>query len=406
MKNRKMYIDTWQELADDKNMIFLAGPRQSGKTTLGDIIAENFPNHLYFNWDIPTHRERLINNPSFFVEVERVDSSLPFIHLDEIHKYKDWKNYLKGAYDEFKKDFKFLISGSGRLDVYQKGSDSLAGRYFLFHLWPFTIAELGNSRSSIESFKKNPLKINIKGKKGLQQIWNDLSILSGFPEPYLSCKETTYRRWSSTYSRQLIREDIRDLSGVKSINDIETLYALLPSRIGSPLSLTSLSRDLKVSYNSIRLWLSIFETFFLIFSITPWTKKISRAIQKERKIYIWDTPLIKDPAARFENMIALELFRAVNSWNDNGLGRFDLHFIKNKEKQEVDFLISDNNAPFLLVEAKLSEMHPSKSLQKFQNMLDIPGIQLVNTADTFKIFNNANNQILVAPASQWLSRLP
>ena len=122
-------------------------------------------------------------------------------------------------------------------------------------------------------------------------------------------------------------------------------------------------------YNTIRSWLSTFERFFLIFSLTPWTQKISRSIQKERKIYLWDTPRIKDPAARFENMVALELFRAVTLWNDMGWGRFSLHFIKNKERQQVDFLLADENQPFLLIETKLSEPQPSPALLKFQTFL-------------------------------------
>lgn len=406
MKNRRQYINIWQELSLEKRMIFLSGPRQAGKTTLCHMISKSFSNHVYFNWDIDRDRSRLFENRIFFTQVIRKDSTLPLVVFDEIHKYRDWKNYLKGVYDQFHSQFQFLISGSGRLDVYQKGSDSLAGRYFLFHLWPFTISELGELNSNISSFLKNPLHIEMKNALRLKETWDKLSTLSGFPEPYLSDKKTTYRRWSNTYSRQLIREDIRDLTGVKFITEIETLYMLLPSKVGSTLSAPSLARDLKVSYNSIQSWLKIFETFFLTFSIMPWTKKISRAIQKERKIYLWDTPRIKDDAARFENMVALELYRAVSVWNDMGYGNFSLHFIKNKEQQEVDFLLANDNEPFLLIETKLSEKMPSKALCKFQNFLSVPAVQLHQEGDGFRIIPNGPNQILIAPAFQWLSMLP
>ena len=212
MNDRPLYFKIWQELSAEKNMIFLAGPRQAGKTTLAKIISQLFPNHLYFNWDIAEHRSRLFEKPNFFTEVKRKDESLPLIIFDEIHKYKNWKNYLKGVYDQFFNDYKFLISGSGRLDVYRKGSDSLAGRYFHFHLWPFTISELSNPRIDLNSFINNPLEISMEDNAELNRIWKQLSLLSGFPEPYLSNKETTYRRWSKTYSSQLIREDIRDLA--------------------------------------------------------------------------------------------------------------------------------------------------------------------------------------------------
>ena len=406
MINRDLYFTIWKELSAEKSMIFLSGPRQSGKTTLASIISKSFANSIYFNWDISEDRIRFFKNQVFFTEVERKNPSKPLVVFDEIHKYKDWKNYLKGVYDEFHDQYQFLVSGSGRLDIYQKGGDSLAGRYFLFHLWPFTIAELGQANKAIEVFQNTPLEMTMERKGELKEIWTGLSEYSGFPEPYLSGRKTTYRRWSNTYSRQLIREDIRDLTGIKSVIDMETLYLLLPTKIGSPLSVTSLSRDLKVSYNTVQNWLSIFERFFLIFSLSPYTRKIARAIQKERKVYLWDVPQIKEPAARFENMVALELWRAITGWNDLGHGNFSLHFIKNKEQQEVDFLIAEDRTPFLLVETKLTEMEPSLALKKFQDVLQIPAVQLVEESEGFRLVSNGKQRILIAPAYQWLSILP
>jgi predicted AAA+ superfamily ATPase len=406
MHNRRFYIKIWQELAAGKSMIFIAGPRQAGKTTLSKLIARSYTNNYYFNWDIAEHRTLFFSNPVFFESIKRKDTSNPLIILDEIHKYKDWKNYLKGIYDQFHEDYKFIVSGSGRLDIYQKGGDSLAGRYYMFHLFPFTIAELGSNNVKIEAFLENPLNISMEHAKKNKEIWNTLSDLSGFPEPYLSGKATTYRRWSNTYSRQLIREDIRDIVDMKSIIDVETLYLLLPSKTGSPLSVQSLANDLKVSYNTVRNWLDVFERFFLVFSIPTWTEKITRAIQKERKVYLWDAPRIKAPSARFENMVAIELYRAVTLWNDMGYGDFSLHFIKNKEKQEVDFLLANYREPFLLIEAKIADEQPSKSLQIFQRALNIPAVQLTNEGDSYRLASNGGNKTLIAPAYQWLSQLP
>lgn len=399
-------MDIWEKLSAEKAMVFMAGPRQAGKTTLSEMIGDTFTHRIYFNWDIPRHRAMLIENPAFFEEIERKDATTPMVIFDEIHKYRDWKNYLKGVYDQYNKEFTFLITGSGRLDMYQKGGDSLAGRYFLFHLWPFTVSELGGANRRMDDFLQDPLWITMDGNGTLQEIWEGLIEFSGFPEPYLTSRKDSYRRWSNTYSSQLIREDIRDLSRIQSIHDLETLYYLLPSQIGSPLSVPSLSRDLKVSYNTIQSWLSVFQRFFLTFSLTPWTRKISRAVQKEKKIYLWDTPLVRDDAARFENRVAQELYRSVTLWNDMGLGDFSLHFIKNKEQQEVDFLIALGNQPFLLIEAKISDIRPSPALLKFQTALDVPGIQLVNRTGGFRRITNGANRILIAPAWQWTAMLP
>ena len=406
MEKRVPYIQIWKELSDEKSMIFLVGPRQSGKTTLATLISQSFKNNLYFNWDIAQNRAELIQNPLFFENIVRKDASIPLVVFDEIHKYKDWKNYLKGVYDQFHGTYRFLVSGSGRLDIYQRGGDSLAGRYFQFHLWPFTIAEIGGQRRKIDDFLKNPAEIVQARDPELYEKWNCLSKMSGFPEPYLANRPTTYRRWSSNYSRQIIREDIRDLAAIKFVGDMETLYQLLPSKVGSPLSVSSISSDLKVSYNTIHNWVSIFERFFLIFSIGPWTRKIHRAIRKERKVYLWNSPAIEDLGARFENMVALELWRAVTNWNDLGYGDFSLNFLKNKEKQEVDFLIADGQKPLILIEAKMSDPRPSEALRKYQEMLNVPAVQLIHMENGFRKISNKGQMILVAPAYRWLSGLP
>ena len=215
-----------------------------------------------------------------------------------------------------------------------------------------------------------------------------------------------YRRWSEAYRKQLIREDIRDATEIRQIDLVETLFSLLPSRVGSPLSALSLSRDLQVSPNTVQSWLRTFESFYLAFQISPWTQKISRAITKEKKLYLFDYGDIISPAARFENMVALELLRAVSNWNDWGWGRFDLHYLRNKEGEEADFLISKERAPFLIVEAKLSEDQVAKSLMKFQLMLEIPAVQLLHAPCNSRIIKNQKFDIRIASAAEWLAILP
>lgn len=402
---RTLYSQIWEELSGEKPMIFLAGPRQAGKTTFARMVSSTFSNSVYFNWDLVTNKRLLIETPTFFENINRKDDTPPLIVFDEIHKYKKWKNYLKGMYDEFSDRYKFLVLGSGRLNVFQKGGDSLAGRYFLFTLWPFTLAELGSRRRTFTTFINKPLDVD-RAETSAGHIWEHLSRVGGFPEPYLSGKETFYRKWSASYGQQLIREDIRNMTAIKDVDSVEILFSLLPSKIGSPLSMASLSRDIQVSFHSIRDWLDIFESFFLVFRIPPWGKKISRAITKEKKLYLYDYAHIPHEPGKFENMVALELWRAVSNWNDLGLGDFGLHYVRNKEQEEVDFLITNNHDPFLLVETKLSDDTPSKSLLKFQSILDVPAVQLVNKTGVHKIISNHTQLALAITASRWLSTLP
>jgi predicted AAA+ superfamily ATPase len=406
MEPRQIYLRIWNVLAAEKAMIFLSGPRQSGKTTLAGIVADRFRNHLYCNWDIPSHQSQLIQHPTFFTALPRRDTSKPLIVFDEIHKYRNWKNYLKGAYDEFRHDYQFLVTGSGRLDLYQKGGDSLAGRYLQFQIWPLTIGELGKANREMDAFLGAPLVVSLERQDELTATWDRLETLSGFPEPYLSGRQASYRRWSASYSQRVVREDIRDATGIRSVTDVETLFNLLPSKVGNTLSLPSLARDLRIAYTTVQSWLDILEHFYLTFTLTTWTDRVARAIQKERKLYLFDVPRIADPAARFENQVALELWRAVSCWNAMGAGNFSLHFVRNKEHQEVDFLVANERHPVLLVEAKLTEQRPTGPLLKIQRALGIPAVQLVRSAVPFRTYTNDSLPVLVAPAACWLASLP
>lgn len=405
MIERTLYKQIWQELSAEKAMIFIAGPRQSGKTTFSRWIASKFTNQTYFNWDLVSNKKLFVEKPAFFEETNRKDDSIPLVILDEIHKYRKWKNYLKGVYDEFSNRYKFLVLGSGRLNVFERGGDSLAGRYFPFTLWPMTLAELSDQRLPFEDFMKNPLALG-KNDPAQTEIWQLLSELSGFPEPYVSGKKTSYRRWSNNYASQLVREDIRNMVQVNNVDAMEMLFSILPSKVGNPLSLLSLARDLQISFNSVRSWLNTFESFFLIFRISPWTKKVARAITKEQKLYLLDYARIASEAAKFENMAALELLRAVSNWNELGLGNFSLHYLRNKEKEEVDFLVAENHLPKLLIEVKTGDEKISKSLTRFQSALNVPAIQLVNKPDICKLISQGKNQVLLITASRWLASLP
>jgi hypothetical protein len=408
MIERPLYKKLWDDLSKDKSMVFLSGPRQSGKTTLAKkIIARDFSSSDYFNWDIISDKQRLLSDPAFFQKLPRPDASRPLVILDEIHKYKKWKTYLKGLFDAFSEEYFFLVSGSGSLDISKKAGDALTGRFLEFHLFPFTIAELGNKNIGFQNFIGDPtaLTSNISDTR-LTGTWNSLAEFSGFPEPFLKSSRAAWQRWSNIQSRQIIREDIATIWNIKDIPDAELMYALLPSKVGSPLSINNIARDLQIHFETAASRLLLFELFFLTFRINPWTNKISRAILKEKKLYLYNYPLIDNLAARFENMVALELWRAVHHWREYGWGQFQLHYLRNKDKEEVDFLISERNKPVLLVETKLSDESPSPALLKFQRQLKIPAVQLVNKPGIQRLISNEKQHLLIVSAPSWLAALP
>jgi len=390
-------------------MIFLSGPRQVGKTTfMQEIIAKGYPHTTYFNWDILDNKKILLENPYFFQSVDVVGGGRPLVILDEIHKYRQWKNYLKGVYDKFHDRFCFSILGSGRLDISKRTGDAMSGRFLEMHLFPFTVAELSRPKTDIKQFLKDPFSgMDLSDASQSASVWNELFNLGGFPEPFLSGKESTWRRWSANYGRQIIREDMRSMNEIKLIDDIEMLFSLLPTKAGSPISINNLATNLQVSFPAVKNWLNLFDYFYLTFRISPWTKKVSRAILKEKKLYLFNYPLITDAAARFENMVALELLRAVRSWNEWGWGDFRLHYLRNKDKKEVDFLLTKAHAPLLMIETKLTDTSPASALLEFQSVLKIPAIQLVHTPGTVRrIISGKSGDVGVFSASRWLASLP
>ena len=229
--------------------------------------------------------------------------------------------------------------------------------------------------------------------------------VSGFPEPFLKGTKVKYRRWSKTYHTQIIRDDIRDEFAVRQVDRMEALYFLLSESVGAPFSSSNRARTLNISHKTVSSWLTVFERFFLVFRIRPFTKRISRSLLKEPKIYFYDYCRVKNDALRFENMVAVELNRAVTLWTDFGLGEYELWYLRNKEKEEVDFVITDSGKPRFMVEAKLSDTNVSSHLIKFQRVLNIPAIQVVNKLNIARKIKNGANSILIISAADWLCRL-
>lgn len=326
-----LHRDLKKQIQDDlKNkMVFLGGPRQVGKTTLAKSLGTKAS---YLNWDIPTDRKRILK------------SELPTVNLwifDEIHKYKQWRNYLKGIYDQFGNEKEILVTGSARLDLLRRGGDSLQGRYHFLRLYPLTIDELKLSR---------------------QNEIEDLMKLSGFPEPYLSASQQKSERWSNEYRQRILQEDILSVESIEELGKAEHLLIELPDYVGSPLSLNSLREDLDVSFKAVKRWIDIFERFYALFLLQPFHAQGLRGLKKERKHYHYDWSLVQQEGFRFENMMAVHLLKIIHEINDRTGKRLELRYFRDLDQREVDFVICEGKKVILFAEAKLSSDSVDKSL--------------------------------------------
>ena len=378
-------------------MIFLSGPRQVGKTTfVRNKLKEIGNEELYFNWDDPYVRREYIKNPHFLkAYLARAKNKFPLVAFDEIHKHKNWKNILKGLYDLHSEEAQFIVTGSARLDYFRQSGDSLVGRYFSYRLLPLGLAE---AAENFKFFLNDDVMLSQPDKENLlrtvhrmdeaifKKPFERLMTYGGFPEPFIKAKESFSNKWRRAYASLLIREDLRDLTRIQDIKGIEQLLLLLPERIASPLSINSLKEDLQVSHKTVSTWLEALKKIYMVFSIMPWSKSISKAIKKEAKFYFLDWTMADNEGARFENAIAVFLSRLVSRWNESGLGNFDLRYIRNQQGQEVDFLVIKNQKPFALFEAKKGDASISKSGVYFNKLLKVPFYQLVSDHDIIEAY--------------------
>jgi predicted AAA+ superfamily ATPase len=331
MAIERRYLNTQVQTDLEKKMVFVAGPRQVGKTT----VALSLPRSAkaYLNWDIAEHRERILRN------------ELPTGKLwifDELHKYRRWRNYLKGLYDGRPAGQKILVTGSGRLDLYRFGGDSLQGRYHLLHLHPFSIAEQ-----------------RISTRAGFEQLLR----LGGFPEPFLGGNEVAAKRWSREYRMRLIREDVVSLERIQDLGHLELLMLRLPDLVGSPLSINALREDLQISHKALSSWIDALERLYAVFRLAPFGAPRIRAVKKEQKHYHFDWSLIPSDAARFENLVASHLLKWVHFEQDTKGRDLDLRYFRDVEGREVDFVVAERGKPLLLVECKWGDAAVDKNLR-------------------------------------------
>ncbi len=365
-------------------MSFICGPRQIGKTTLVQNHLERVKQgHNYYSWDSLALRQQFASNPFFFIENISIPLSqadkLPlgrryWIVFDEIHKYPRWKNILKGYFDEWKNSMNFVVTGSARLDYFRRSGDSLVGRYFLFKMNPLHPHDLTGFVFNPDSawHPKSPLIPFEDPDRSFQDATAHLYDLTGFPEPVSVGTKDFYERWKNNHISLITSEDIRDLSRIANIQKLQTLVFLLPERVGSPLSLNNLKGILGCAHASVQNWLEALKKVYLVFDIGPYAARLTRSVRKERKYYFWDWGLLEDSGKRFENFVATQLQRAVSAWVEWGKGDYQLMYVRTKDGREVDFVITERDKPFVLIECKSNSKNLVPNLVYFKDRLEVP----------------------------------
>ena len=386
-------------LARNRQMAFVSGPRQVGKTTACRRQAD-----IYINWDNLDDRALILAGPGRIADrfgLNRLAEAPPVALFDELHKFPRWKQFLKGFFDAYADRVRILVTGSSRLDIYRRGGDSLMGRYFPYRMHPFSVAEtVAQDLPDAGRILRPPKAIE---EADFNALWEH----GGYPEPCLKRDARFTRRWHALRLQQLVREDIRDLTQVQQLDQLETLVHLLAGLSAQQLVYGNLARQVRVSADTIRRWVASLRDFHFGFTIRPWFASVSRSLRKEPKWYLRDWAAIKDPGSRAETFVACHLLKAVQGWTDLGLGAFELCYLRDKEKRKVDFLVARDGKPWFLAEVKRHEGSLSPALKRFQDRLGAPfAFQVLLAADYVEAdcFAKPGGPMIV-PARTLLSQL-
>ncbi len=359
-------------------VVVLTGPRQVGKTTLSQQIMSRFKHPQYLNWDILGDRSIL--------QKQSWSSQSDLLVMDEIHKMPHWKKWLKGVIVGLQNNQALLVTGNARMDTLRQSGESLAGRYFSLRLHPISVREL------VE-------KEGMTAKLALEQ----LMVRGGFPEPCLASEPIHADRWRAQYFTDLIREDVLEFSRLQEINTMRLFVEVLRERVGSPLSLASIARDLAVSPMTLKNYLEVLKALFIVFTIPPYHKNIARAILKSPKVYFFDTGLVKgSPGVKLENAVATMLLKKIEFLRDSQGSDVGLHYVRTKDGAEVDFALSHAGELTHLIEVKRSDCKPHNALIRFASQF--PQAQAIQLVLNLKQEESLPD-IEILDAAKWLACL-
>ena len=382
-----------------RKLVFITGPRQVGKTTLSEALRQTRLPSQYLNYDIASDRAA-IHRQSWMPDAQ-------MLVLDELHKMPGWKPWLKGVIDGRPAGQQILVTGSARMDTFRQSGESLAGRFLSWRLHPFSVKELCDAgpiaTTKAASIKSGPDTAVLTPDTALAHLLKR----GGFPEPCLLLDEVQAQRWRNQYANGLVREDVLEFSRLQEVGAMRVLLELLRSRVGSPLSLASIARDIGLSQPTVKRYIDILQALYIVFTVQPWNKNIARSLLQASKLYFFDIGMVAGESpeadgARFENAVAVMLLKHVHFLQDSAAKPVELHYLRTKEGTEIDFALSSGNALTHLIECKWADSDPHPAFSKFRPMWpQAQALQLVRHLRN----DQERKGVKIVQAAPWLAKL-
>lgn len=333
--------------------LLITGLRQVGKTSL---LKKMFPYASYITLDLPANQHAAITNTIEFIQ----RFSTPLI-IDEIQYVPQLFQGLKIAIDTNRKNGQYLLTGSQNFSIMQGVSESLAGRCAIMQLYPLSFFETSNHIAVSQ---------------------NEFIFLGGYPELYVSNKN--YNLWYSSYVATYLERDVRNVLNVTNLREFNLFLRSCALRISNLLSYTNITRDIGISVNTAKKWLSVITTLGAVYLVEPYFANRGKRIIKSPKIYFTDTGLaaflcgfetayqLQNSAMAgyfFENYIANEIIKHYSFYGK----RLNLYYWRDVYGKEVDFILEQASGKIIAIECKLAENPTLKDCKNIFALIDYYG---------------------------------
>ncbi|MDX2179188.1 MAG: ATP-binding protein [Bryobacteraceae bacterium] len=367
------HLDTAIETAlTDTPAVFVNGARQTGKSTM----VRNFGGE-YLTFDDSTVLGAARSDLDAFVR------GLPSrAVIDEVQRIPDLARVLKASIDRDRKPGRFILTGSANVMLLPRMSDSLAGRMEVLTLWPLSVGEIESRRETfLDRLFQRSVNFPLPSKRS---GWLNRALTGGFPEAV--SRRTAERRqaWFRSYLTTILERDVRDLANIEGLTAMPRLLTLLASRLGGLLNFASLSTDMAMPQTTLKRYLTLLETVFLIRLLPPWHTNLGLRLIKSPKLYLLDSGLAAHLSGAtpeqirtqprwsgplFENFIVMELTKQA-SWSKRPPGLF--HY-RSLAGQEVDILVESPAGQVVGIEVKAAASVGAQDFRGLKSLAEAIG---------------------------------
>ena len=349
MIKRKLFDELVDHLPK-KEMSLIIGPRQAGKTTLMEMLKAHLDKGgertLFLNLDIEWDRPHFKSQAALIkkVELELGQQQHGYVFIDEIQRKEDAGLFLKGLFD-LKLPYKFILSGSGSLELKQKIDESLVGRKRLFELSTITFEEFINHRTDYR-YEENLADFLVIEKDRAQQLLSEYMHFGGYPRIVMAAEQSEKRQLIDEIFRSVLEKDIAYLLKLDKPEVFSALIKILAGQVGQLVNYSELASSLNVSYATVKKYLWYAQKIFLVELITPYARNVRKEISKSPVPYFWDLGFrnyslglfghLEGPAEKgfvFENLVFLVLKEKIR------FSAAKLNYWRTTDKAEVDFVI-------------------------------------------------------------------